>query len=304
MLPVGANLVITDGEQITAGDTIAKIHRETTKTKDITGGLPRVAELFEARKPKDAAVITEIDGIVSFGKDTKGKRKLIVTPEIGEPKEYLIGKGRHLAVNEGDYVKAGEPLMDGPINPHDILRVLGEKPLAKYMVDEVQEVYRLQGVKINDKHIEVIVRNMLRKVKIKDVGDTTFLPGETVDKMTFEIENQTDHASGRRSGDRGAAAPRYHQGVALDRKLHLGGFLPGNDEGAHRSFDRRTRRLPPRLERERHHGTPHPGRHGSHEVQVAAGSHNRGARDASGAFGLRWCGSGCHEPDGALVSAR
>jgi DNA-directed RNA polymerase subunit beta' len=190
MLPVGANLVITDGEQISAGDTIAKIHRETTKTKDITGGLPRVAELFEARKPKDAAVISEIDGIVSFGKDTKGKRKVIVTPEIGEPKEYLIGKGRHLAVNEGDYVKAGEPLMDGPINPHDILRVLGEKPLAKYMVDEVQEVYRLQGVKINDKHIEVIVRNMLRKVKIKEVGDTAFLPGETVDKATFEGENQ------------------------------------------------------------------------------------------------------------------
>jgi DNA-directed RNA polymerase subunit beta' len=196
MLPVGANLVITDGEQISAGDTIAKIHRETTKTKDITGGLPRVAELFEARKPKDASVISEIDGIVSFGKDTKGKRKLIVTPEVGEPREYLIGKGRHLAVNEGDYIKAGEPLMDGPINPHDILRVLGEKPLAKYMVDEVQEVYRLQGVKINDKHIEVIVRNMLRKVKIKEVGDTSFLPGETTDKLTFEAENQKVLQSG------------------------------------------------------------------------------------------------------------
>ncbi len=190
MLPVGANLVITDGDQLSAGDTIAKIHRETTKTKDITGGLPRVAELFEARKPKDSAVISEIDGIVSFGKDTKGKRKLIVTPENGEAKEYLIGKGRHLAVNEGDYVKAGEPLMDGPINPHDILRVLGEKALAKYLVDEVQEVYRLQGVKINDKHIETVVRQMLRKVKIKDVGDTTFLPGETTDKAVFEGENQ------------------------------------------------------------------------------------------------------------------
>jgi DNA-directed RNA polymerase subunit beta' len=190
MLPVGANLVIADGEQISAGDTIAKIHRETTKTKDITGGLPRVAELFEARKPKDSAVISEIDGVVSFGKDTKGKRKLIVTPETGEAKEYLIGKGRHLAVNEGDYVKAGEPLMDGPINPHDILRVLGEKSLAKYLVDEVQEVYRLQGVKINDKHIETVVRQMLRKVKIKDVGDTTFLPGETTDKLAFETENQ------------------------------------------------------------------------------------------------------------------
>jgi DNA-directed RNA polymerase subunit beta' len=190
MIPVGANLVINDGDQIKAGDTLAKIHRETTKTKDITGGLPRVAELFEARKPKDSAVISEIDGTVSFGKDTKGKRKLVVTPELGEAKEYLIGKGRHLAVNEGDYVKAGEPLMDGPINPHDILRVLGEKALAKYLVDEVQEVYRLQGVKINDKHIETIVRQMLRKVRVKDVGDSTFLPGEQIDKMTFEAENQ------------------------------------------------------------------------------------------------------------------
>ncbi len=183
-------------EIINAGDTIAKIHRETTKTKDITGGLPRVAELFEARKPKDSAVISEIDGTVSFGKDTKGKRKVIVTPEMGEPKEYLIGKGRHLAVNEGDYVKAGEPLMDGPINPHDILRVLGEKALAKYLVDEVQEVYRLQGVKINDKHIETIVRQMLRKVRIKEVGDTAFLPGEQTDKLTFEAENQRVMQSG------------------------------------------------------------------------------------------------------------
>jgi DNA-directed RNA polymerase subunit beta' len=190
MIPVGANLVINDGDDLAAGDTIAKIHRETTKTKDITGGLPRVAELFEARKPKDSAVISEIDGIVSFGKDTKGKRKVIVTPDLGEPKEYLIGKGRHLAVNEGDYVKAGEPLMDGPINPHDILRVLGEKALAKYLVDEVQEVYRLQGVKINDKHIETVVRQMLRKVRIKEVGDAAFLPGEQSDKLLFEAENQ------------------------------------------------------------------------------------------------------------------
>jgi len=196
MLPVGANLVVNDGDQINPGDTIAKIHRETTKTKDITGGLPRVAELFEARKPKDSAVISEIDGTVSFGKDTKGKRKIVVTPETGEAKEYLIGKGRHLAVNEGDYIKAGEPLMDGPINPHDILRVLGEKALAKYLVDEVQEVYRLQGVKINDKHIETVVRQMLRKVRVKDVGDTNFLPGESCDRLTFELENQKAMTAG------------------------------------------------------------------------------------------------------------
>src|SRR5581483_6709134 len=145
---------------------------------DITGGLPRVAELFESRKPKEHAVISEIDGVVSFGKDTKGKRKVILTPEKSEPKEYLIAKSKHLSIREGDKIHAGEPLMDGAANPHDILRVLGEKALAKYLVDEVQEVYRLQGVKINDKHIETIVRQMLRKVKIKEVGDSTFLPGE------------------------------------------------------------------------------------------------------------------------------
>ena len=190
MVPVGSNIVVLDGEEIKAGDTLAKIQRETTKTKDITGGLPRVAELFEARKPKDSAVISEIDGTVSFGKDTKGKRKVLVTPEQGEAREYLIGKGRHLAVNEGDYVKGGEPLMDGPINPHDILRVMGDKALAKYLVDEVQEVYRLQGVKINDKHIETIVRQMLRKVKVKEIGDTGFLSGEQCDRALFEAENQ------------------------------------------------------------------------------------------------------------------
>jgi len=190
LLPVGCNLVVNDGAEIHAGDTIAKMHRETTKTKDITGGLPRVAELFEARKPKDAAIISEVDGIVSFGKDTKGKRKILVTPDQGEAMEYLVPKGRHLTVNEGDYVRAGEPLMDGPINPHDILHVLGEKALCNYLIDEVQEVYRLQGVKINDKHIEIIVRSMLRKVKIKDVGDTNFLSGEQVDKATFVAENQ------------------------------------------------------------------------------------------------------------------
>jgi DNA-directed RNA polymerase subunit beta' len=168
---------------------IAKIPRETTKTKDITGGLPRVAELFEARKPKEFAVISEIDGIVSFGKDTKGKRKVIVTPEVGEAREYLIPKGKHISVHEGDFVRAGEPLMRQRSNPHDILTILGEKALAKYLVDEVQEIYRLQGVRINDKHIEVIVRQMLRRVRIKEVGDTDFLIGDQVEKWRFEEEN-------------------------------------------------------------------------------------------------------------------
>jgi len=190
MMPVGANILIHEDSMVKAGDILAKIPRETTKTKDITGGLPRVAELFEARKPKEFAVITEIDGVIAFGKDSKGKRKVVVTPEIGEPKEYLIPKGKHISVHEGDFVRAGEPLMDGSSNPHDILRVLGEKELAKYLVDEVQEVYRLQGVKINDKHIEVIVRQMLRRVKIKEVGETRFLVDDQVERWMFDEENQ------------------------------------------------------------------------------------------------------------------
>jgi DNA-directed RNA polymerase subunit beta' len=152
--------------------------------------LPRVAELFEARKPKEFAVISEIDGVVSFGKDTKGKRKVVIVPEVGEPREYLIPKGKHISVHEGDRIRAGEPLMDGSSNPHDILNILGEKALAKYLVDEVQEIYRLQGVRINDKHIEVIVRQMLRRVRIKEVGDTDFLLGDQVEKWRFDEENQ------------------------------------------------------------------------------------------------------------------
>ena len=189
LLPVGAIITVSEGDTVAAGDAIAKIPRETTKTKDITGGLPRVAELFEVRKPKEHAIISEIDGEVSFGKHTKGKRKVLVTPALGEPKEYLIPKGKHISVHEGDYVKAGEPLMDGSANPHDILNILGLKELAKYLVNEVQEVYRLQGVRINNKHIEVIVRQMLRRVTIREVGDTSFLPGEQVEKWRFQEEN-------------------------------------------------------------------------------------------------------------------
>ncbi len=190
LLPVGANITMIDGDEAFPGDAIAKIPRETTKTKDITGGLPRVAELFEARKPKEVAAISEIDGVVSFGKDSKGKRKLIVTPEHGEPKEYLIAKGKHISVREGDYVRAGEALMDGASNPHDILKVMGDKALAKYLVDEVQEVYRLQGVRINDKHIELIVRQMLKRVRLTDPGDSDLLIGENIERWRFEEENE------------------------------------------------------------------------------------------------------------------
>ncbi|MFO7812614.1 MAG: DNA-directed RNA polymerase subunit beta' [Pelovirga sp.] len=196
MLPVGANIAVEEGAQLRPGAILAKIPRETTKTKDITGGLPRVAELFEARKPKEVAVISEVDGVVSYGKDAKGKRKVIVTPEVGEPMEYLIPKGKHISVHEGDYLHAGEELVDGSSNPHDILRVLGSKELSKYLVDEVQEVYRLQGVKINDKHIETIVRQMLRRVQINDVGDTVFLSDDQIDRWVFEEENERVLAAG------------------------------------------------------------------------------------------------------------
>ena len=189
LLPVGANIFISEGDMVEAGDVIVKIPRETTKTKDITGGLPRVAELFEARKPKEYALISDIDGMVEFGKDLKGKRKLVIRPDVGESKEYMIPRGKHVSVHEGDFVKAGEALMDGPSNPHDILRVKGDKALARYLVDEIQEVYKLQGVKINDKHIEVIVRQMLRRVKIREVGDTHFLVDDQVEKFVFEEEN-------------------------------------------------------------------------------------------------------------------
>ena len=198
LLPVNAVINVDEGDFVSAGSIIAKIPRETTKTKDITGGLPRVEELFEARIPKDYAIVTEVEGRVSFGKMTKGKRRVVITPEIGEPKEYLIPKGKHITVREGEYVIAGEPLMDGPLNPHDILNVSGPKELAKYLVNEVQEVYRLQGVEINDKHIEIMVRQMLRKVIIKDAGDTTFLNGDIVERVVFEAENDRVIAEGKK----------------------------------------------------------------------------------------------------------
>jgi DNA-directed RNA polymerase subunit beta' len=195
-LPVNASFTIAEGDTVKAGDVIAKLPRESIKTKDITGGLPRVVELFEARTPKDHAIISEIDGVVSFGKDKGGKRRVIIDPDQGDPKEYLVPKSRHLQVREGDRVRAGEKLMDGPANPHDILAVLGEKALARYLLDEIQEVYRLQGVSINDKHIEVIIRQMMRRVKIKDPGDTNFLNDDHVERQIFQQENMRVAALG------------------------------------------------------------------------------------------------------------
>ncbi len=195
-LPAGANLEIKENDEVSAGEVMAKIPREQARTKDITGGLPRAEELFEARKPKHPAVISEIDGIVKYGGLVRGNRKVIVHNERGGEKEYFIPKEAHLIAGENERVKAGTPLMDGPVNPHDILRVLGEKELAEYLLREVQEVYRLQGVDINDKHIEIVIRQMLRWVKVEEVGDTEFLVDEQVDKFIFQEENEKVIKSG------------------------------------------------------------------------------------------------------------
>ena len=199
-MSVDAILSVENGAQVRAGDVLARIPRESSKTRDITGGLPRVAELFEARKPKDFAIISDIDGRVEFGKDYKTKRRILVVPEDAsqEPREYLIPKGKHISVQEGDYVQRGDLLMDGNPVPHDILNVLGVEALASYLINEIQEVYRLQGVKINDKHIEVIVRQMLQKIEIEDPGDTTFLIGEQVDRQEFEEVNARRMVDGGR----------------------------------------------------------------------------------------------------------
>jgi DNA-directed RNA polymerase subunit beta' len=195
-MPVGAILMVKDGDKVRAGDVIARKPRESSKTKDIVGGLPRVAELFEVRKPKDLGVVSSIDGIVTFGAETKGKRKVVVTPETGDSQEFLIPKGKHITVQESDFVEAGDLLTEGSPELHDILRIKGEKHLARYLVEEIQDVYRFQGVNINDKHIEIIVRQMLKKVSILNPGSTSFLMGEQVDKLRFMEENAKVSAEG------------------------------------------------------------------------------------------------------------
>jgi DNA-directed RNA polymerase subunit beta' len=196
--PVGALIVVRDGQQIAVGDVLARIPQESQKTRDITGGLPRVAELFEARSPKDAGMLAEVTGTVSFGKDTKGKQRLIITDLEAKEHEFLIPKDKHVLVHDGQVVNKGELIVDGSADPHDILRLLGVESLARYIVDEVQDVYRLQGVKINDKHIEVIVRQMLRRVQIVDAGDAPFIPGEQVERSELLDENDKAVAKGGR----------------------------------------------------------------------------------------------------------
>ena len=198
-LPAGAIVSLEDGAKVSVGDIIARIPQESSKTRDITGGLPRVADLFEARKPKDSAILAEYSGTVSFGKETKGKRRLVITDDRGEKHEELIPKWRHLNVFEGEQVERGEVIADGEPNPHDILRLQGVESLANYLVREIQDVYRLQGVKINDKHIEVIIRQMLRKAEIVDAGDTGFLKGEQLDRARVVDVNNKIHEQGKQA---------------------------------------------------------------------------------------------------------
>jgi DNA-directed RNA polymerase subunit beta' len=202
VIPEGAQLTVEDGQEVYAGQVLAKVSREAYKTRDITGGLPRVAELFEARRPKDPATISEVDGVVRFGEIKRGKREIWVHPEEGEAQLYEVPAGKHLRVHEGDRVRAGDRLTEGPVNPHDILRIKGPRAVQEYLLNEVQEVYRLQGVKINDKHIGVIVRQMLQKVKVVEPGDTEFLEGENVDKLVFSEVNERAKKKGGKPSTR------------------------------------------------------------------------------------------------------
>jgi DNA-directed RNA polymerase subunit beta' len=190
IVPTGAHIMIHDGAEILPGDIICRIPKDISKTRDITGGLPRVAELFEVRKPKEAAVVSEIDGIVEFGAVTKGMRKINVVADSGDKRSYIVPQGKHLRVYEGDRVEAGDNLTEGPVNPFDILSIKGVNAVQNYLVNEIQEVYRLQGVRISDKHIEVIVRQMLQKVVLEDPGDTRFLEGDIMSKAEFREENE------------------------------------------------------------------------------------------------------------------
>jgi DNA-directed RNA polymerase subunit beta' len=196
--PVGAVIAVRDGQQVQVGEVLARIPQEVSKTRDITGGLPRVAELFEARSPKDAGMLAEVTGTVSFGKDTKGKQRLVITDLDKQEHEYLIAKDKHLLVHDGQVVNKGEMIVDGPVDPHDLLRLLGVEELARYIIDEVQDVYRLQGVKINDKHIEVIVRQMLRRVEITEPGDAPFITGEQAERAEVLEENEKAEKAGKK----------------------------------------------------------------------------------------------------------
>ena len=248
-----------------AGDVLARIPMESAKTRDITGGLPRVAELFEARRPKDHAIIAEISGTVQLGRDYKNKRRITIVPDDGgEPVEYLIPKGRHLAVQEGDRIEKGEFLLDGHPAPHDILAIKGVEELANYLVNEIQEVYRLQGVTINDKHIEVIVRQMLQKTEVEDAGRDRLPQGRAGGPDRLRGRQHGGRGGRRQARDRTAGAARHHQGELADPLVHLGGLVPGDHPRAHRRCRQRQVRRAGGPEGERHRRPADSGRHWRH----------------------------------------
>ena len=262
-LPVNAHISVKDGDEVQAGDVLSKIPSEFAKTKDITGGLPRVTELFEARKPKFPAKMAQIDGVVEYGKVQKGARKITIRSfdKNIKPDEHSIPRGAHIIVDDGGKITAGTPLMDGPLNPVDILTVLGEQKLAEYLLKEIQDVYRLQGVEINDKHIEIIIRQMIKWRRVEEVGDTMFIPDQIIEKWKFEEENARV-AGRRRPAGQGQARPAAHfAGGAGQRQLPLRGRLPGDHPRADRRRHRRQGRPSAGHQGERDHGPPDPGRH-------------------------------------------
>ncbi len=290
LLAVDAILSVDTGSHVKAGDVIARIPTESAKTRDITGGLPRVAELFEARRPKEAAVIAEISGTVRFGRDYKNKRRLTIEPSVEgeEAREYLIPKGKHIHLQDGDVIEKGDYIVEGNPAPHDILAVKGVEELAAYLVNEIQEVYRLQGVAINDKHIEVIVRQMLQKVEIDDAGETDLITGEQLDRTELDEINAEGGGGGQEAGPRLSGPARHHQGVAADPFVHLGGVVPGDDPRADRGGGQRQDRHPRRPQGERHRRPPDPGGNRRHDERAARSrdqarsAHPRRAREGAG----------------------
>ena len=290
LLAVDAIISVDPDGKVKAGDVIARIPTESAKTRDITGGLPRVAELFEARRPKESAVIAEISGTIRFGRDYKNKRRITIEPsgKGEEPREYLVPKGKHIHLQEGDVIEKGDFIVEGNPAPHDILAIKGVEELAGYLVNEIQDVYRLQGVAINDKHIEVIVRQMLQKVEIIDSGETELIQGEQIDKIEFDEVNARAVGGRQEAGDRASGAARHHQGVAADALVHLGGFVPGDDACAHRGRGQRQGRHARRPQGERHRRPSDPGRDRRHDEQDPRGrgqarcAHSRRAREGEG----------------------
>ena len=280
LLPVESIISFEPGASVRAGDVIARISINSAKTRDITGGLPRVAELFEARRPKDHAIIAEISGTVRFGRDFKNKQRLSIEPseEGAEPVEYLIPKSKHIHLQDGDVIEKGEYIVDGNPAPHDILAIKGVEELAAYLVNEIQEVYRLQGVSINDKHIEVIVRQMLQKVDIVDPGDTDFLKASRSTRLDLDDGQRGGAGRGQEARGRAAGAARHHQGEPADALLHLGGVLPGDDARPDRGRGQRQDRHARGPQGERHRRPPDPGRHRRGDGEAAR--HRLDARHA------------------------